>query len=590
MPGICGAIRLASANNDHSPGELVALMLAASHPETFYASSRWNCPTGNACFASLGLASLQQGAIGAPHFLAGVVYGKANFSRPDSDWHSGIRGSFSAAFRDSRDGVYTISVDRTASEPVYYTKCLGHLCFASECRALLSLPGVSRDADFGGLSSLLLSGHFLEDTTLFRSVRRLPGGQALRVQNGSAEKFVYWRFAPGSRESGGEQQLLDSLDRTICHAVESSIGGTPGEIAVFLSGGYDSRAILGYARRMPGLCTVSWGTGDSNVGTDAELAGRLASICGAKHLFLKRDVTNYGDDFEEAAAATEYQSDVAAFHPQEYRLIRGLQANGIRRVVRGDETFGWKKEVFSLQGAFARVGLRRFGLVEGFAEFFRPGPASLLEAASEDQSRLLASTASGMSRNQLKDCFYFTQRLQNYLNSCAVFKQRLLEHSNPLLSDEVLDLLSFVPDALRSDKLLLRSLVKRRFPDLHAVGYARADGLEDWTALRNMDSPLRRYLKTQLDDEDSGVWILYNRRRLLAAFHDPRDSGGYRSGGLVRRGLMRLSRDILKQILPRGADHFQALLNLRAPVSNTKTLLRFLVVKQWIDRCSPVLS
>jgi asparagine synthetase B (glutamine-hydrolysing) len=589
MSGIFGAIRLAPANSGYGPGELVALMLAASKTEPFYTSKKWKCPTGNACFASSGLSSLQQGAVGSPGFLEGVIYGKMSFSDSEGVWLSGVRGSFSAAMRDSRGGSYTIVADRSASEPVYHTECLGHLCFASECGALISLPGVSRDADFGALSSLLLSGHLLEDTTLFRGVRRLPGGQALRVQNGSTEKLVYWRFAPGSREPVGEQELLDRLDGTLCNAVESSIGGTPGETAVFLSGGYDSRAILGYARRIPGLCTVSWGATDSSPGTDAELAGKLASICGANHLFLKRDLPDYGKLFEEAAAVTEYQSDVAAFHPQEFRLMRQLQASGIRRVVRGDETFGWKKQALSPHGALARVGLRRFGLVEGFAEFFRPGPARLLKAASEAQAGALISKASDMSWNQFKDQLYFTQRLQNYLNSCAVFKQRLFEHSNPLLSDEVLDLLCFVPEALRTDKRLLRLLVARQFPELHAVRYASADGLEDWPKLRSSDSPLRRYLKSQLDDEESGVWTLFDRRHLLAAFHSCRDSGRYSVGGLVGRGLTRLSRDILKPVSPQGADHFQAMLNLRTPISNTKALLRFLVVKQWVDRCCPVL-
>ena len=590
MPGIFGAIRLAPASSGYGPGQLVALMLAAPKSEPSYTSSRWDCPTGNACFASWGLASLQQATTGIPEFLAGVIYGKMNFRRSDDGWLPGVRGTFSAALKDSRDGSYAIIADRSASEPVYYTESCGHLCFASECGALVSLPGVSRDADFGALSSLLVSGHLLGDATLFRSVRRLPGGQALRVQGGSMKKFAHWRFCPGSRGPVGEQELLDRLDRTLRDAVESAIGGTPGETAVFLSGGCDSRAILGYARRLPGLCTVSWGTGARSPGTDAEIAERLASLCGTKHLFLERGVSDYGKHFEDAAAVTEYQSDVAAFHPQEFRLMRQLQAGGIRRVVRGDETFGWKKQALSPQGALARVGLRRFGLVEGFTDFFRPGPASVLTAASEAQAGLLIAKDPGMSWNQLKDRLYFTQRLQNYLNSCAVFKQRLFEHSNPLLCDEVLDLLSFVPDAWREDKRLLRLLVARKFPELHAVGYAGADGLEDWSQLCRSDSPLRTYLKSQLDDEESGVWTLYDRRHLLAAFHSGRESDGYRIGGLAKRGLTRLSRDLLKPVMPRGADHFQAMLNLRTPISNTKTLLRFLVVKQWIDRCRPVLQ
>ncbi len=41
--------------------------------------------------------------------------------------------------------------------------------------------------------------------------------------------------------------------------------------------------------------------------------------------------------------------------------------------------------------------------------------------------------------------------------------------------------------------------------------------------------------------------------------------------------------------LQRGLDDLQASLALRAPMDNTKILFRFLVVKQWVDRLSPIL-
>jgi len=346
---------------------------------------------------------------------------------------------------------------------------------------------------------------------------------------------------------------------------------------------------LGYARDLPDLRTVSWGLDESTPGTDAEIAQKLASSCGARHLFLRRETADYAALFEEAAAVTEYQSDVAAFHPQEFRLMRGLREAGFRRVIRGDETFGWKNTIHSVSGALARTGLRRFGLIEGLSGCFQPAVAKLLAEESESSSRLLAAKGEERPANRLKDYLYFTQRLQNYLNSCAVFKQRLFEHANPLLDDEVLQLLSFVPDDLRTDKRLLRLLVERKFPALHELGYARSDGLENWPALWKTDSPVRRYLRRQLEDTGSGVWEIYDRSRLQSLFEGRRNSAAYSWGGQARRNFTRLARDAGKPFSPRAADHLQASLALRAPMDNTKILFRFLVVKQWVDRSSPVL-
>jgi len=591
MPGIYGAIRLGECGEQPDSGEIVASMLAAGKTEYTYAVCRRDFPTGGACFASSGLPNLQQSVNGAFGFLTGLAYGRMGLSAlSGSDWLSGVRGSFSFAVCDSRDGTVTVGVDRCASEPIYYTEAVGHLCFAPEPEALLSVSGVSKKADYGALGSLVVSGHLLEDATLFSSIRRLPGGHALRVRRGLVTRLSYWCFAPGSCLPPAEEELLDRLDLALREEVESSLAGEQREnTAIFLSGGYDSRAILGYGQTAGCLRTVSWGTDENSPGTDAEIAGKLASICGARHEFLKREATAFGDLFEEAVAATHYQSDAAAFHPQELQLMRRLCSGGVRRVVRGDETFGWKRRSLSPAGALARVGLRRFGLVEGLSRFFRPYPAALMREASDASAESLLLHASEMTPNQLKDYLYFTQRLQNYLNSCALFKQRVFEHRNPLLSDSVLDLLSFVPDDLREDKKLFRALVARNFPELHAVGYARRDGLENWSVLWKTDSPLRAYLRRQLEDEESGVWDVYDRTYLQEVFDSCSDSARYGLHGLARRGLTRAGRDLLKPLFPRGADHLQAMLNLRSPIGSTKMLLRFLVVKQWIDRSAPVL-
>lgn len=590
MPGICGAIKLEAGRGDHDPGELVSLMLSSMAAEPWYVTKRWECPSGNASMASFGLENLQRSIDGAPRFLEGLSYGQARIARNSGDkWLESLRGSFSMAVRDTRDGSYTVAADRRSSEPVYYAQVSGFLCFAPEVRALLALPGLSRRADQAALAALVTSGHLLEDMTLFRAVRRLTGGQALRVVNGAVRKLVYWQFSPGAAASPGEKELLERLDHVLRSAVEVETRGTAGDTAVFLSGGCDSRVILGYARDVPDLRTVSWGLEETAPGTDAEIARKLASVCGVGHHFLRRETADYAALFEEAAAVTEYQSDVAAFHPQEFRLMRGLREAGFRRVIRGDETFGWKKLAPSVSGALARVGLRRFGLIEGLSGCFHPDVAQLLVDESENSLQLMAAKAAEQPANRLKDYLYFTQRLQNYLNSCAIFKQRWFEHVNPLLADDALELLSLVPDDLRTDKRLLRLLVERKFPALHALGYARADGLEKWPVLWKTDSPVRCYLQKQLADASSGVWEIYDQPRLQSLFEGGRDSVGYRLGGRVRRGFTRLARDVCKPVWPQAADELQASLALRAPMDNTKILFRFLVVKQWVDRFSPIL-
>ena len=270
--------------------------------------------------------------------------------------------------------------------------------------------------------------------------------------------------------------------------------------------------------------------------------------------------------------------------------MRELKQRGFRRVIRGDETFGWKRMNFSRLGAFAHVGLRRFGEVEGLPRLFHPIAArKIIEENACLAEDVLRTTPRG-SENQLKDYFYFHQRLQNYLNSCASFKHSLFEHLNPLLADEVLDFLRLVPDEMREDKQLLRALLEKHFPDLHAIGYAASDGLENWSALWRQDTPVRAYLRDQLQDDRSAVWRLYDRVRIREVFESGDERSSCGAGSLLKRSLTRLGRDLAKPFSRRAGSHLQARLALRAPMAPTKTLLRFIVVKNWVDRYEPDLS
>lgn len=591
MPGIFGAIQLGATSPTTRAEDLVSVILGRSRQESFGSTKYWKCPSGLACFASAGVEGLPKEVDVEELGLHGLCYGTALFPRsPQDDWLGQLKGFHSLAVQDNRHGGYCLAADRRGSQPVYYAIAAGFLCFAPEVGALLKLPGMSREPDYGALGSLVASGHLLEDATLFRAIRRLQGGCCVRVRGSGFHRLRYWDFLPGSQGRRRPEDLLGQLGEIIKRAVGGDLSPDPEGTAIFLSGGCDSRVILGAARCFGPLHTVSWGLDRDATGTDAAIAEQLAARCGSEHIFLPRAVDDFGAMFEEANAITEGQSDAAAFHPQEFRLMRELKQRGFRRVIRGDEAFGWKRMNFSRLGAFAHVGLRRFSEVEGLPLLFQQRAARKIIEENTYLAETVLRSGPGGSENQRKDYFYFHQRLQNYLNSCASFKNCLFEHLNPLLADEVLDYLSLVPDEMREDKQLLRILLKKHFPDLHAVGYATSDGLENWSALWRQDTPARAYLKEQLQDDRSAVWDIYDRVRIGEIVESRKDSSSYGTGGLLRRSLTRLCRDLAKPFSRRAGSHLQARLAMRAPLAPTKILLRFIVVKNWVDRYEPDFS
>src|SRR5207245_269614 len=124
-------------------------------------------------------------------------------------------------------------------------------------------------------------------------VRRLRGGHALRRRAGRVELLRYWQYQPGLRPARlSARELEEELGRLVCAAVRRNLGA-PERAIIFLSGGADSRGILGGALRAVGgdggrLSTVTWGAERGGADSDVAVAERIAALAGTRHRFLLR--------------------------------------------------------------------------------------------------------------------------------------------------------------------------------------------------------------------------------------------------------------------------------------------------------------
>jgi asparagine synthetase B (glutamine-hydrolysing) len=590
VPGIFGVsiFRQARGNPATEAKRLLAGMLEMSLREDFYEDlPPADCGAGSMLAVS-GLPEVGR-RISPSAGSTGVSYGQVRCEMASSRFDPVLLGGFFSLACVDAEGTLWVVADKRASEPVYYTTFGNVLCFAPEVQALSGLQGVSKEKDCAAMASLIVAGHLYSDQTLYRGIRRLKGGHALRVADGNVQTVEYWRFAPGSRASRTSPVLLASelADRIVASVPRDLAGSKAEDTAVFLSGGYDSRAILGAsaAVRSPSeLRTVTWGLDEGEAGSDAAVALHLSQASGTSHRFFRRGGRDYGPSFEESCRYTEWQSDVAAFHPEETAIMRQLRGDGFRRVLRGDEAFGWKRAVSSLTAAPFLVGLRPFHLAEGLQAILRPEAYREMSEASRPVWEEITRNLGDAEPNQVKDRLYFTERLQNYLNSAAVYKRAFLDHRNPLLSDEILEFMSCVPDELREHKELMKRAVKQIFPSLAAVPLASKSGLEDWEKLMHVKSSFRSYLLAQLADRQSPVWEIFRRdalERLLAAGPDARL--GYSSIAVAAKVGRQLGRSAFGAVFPSAKDHFRAALAFAAPPDKTKIFMRFLVIKNWCD-------
>src|SRR5215472_6721912 len=90
-----------------------------------------------------------------------------------------LNGMFAFAFYDSVRRILLCARDRFGIKPLYYVHQGGHFAFASELKALLKLPFVSREIDRQALFDYLSLLYVPGSQSILASVRRLAAGHWL---------------------------------------------------------------------------------------------------------------------------------------------------------------------------------------------------------------------------------------------------------------------------------------------------------------------------------------------------------------------------------------------------------------------------
>ncbi len=164
-----------------------------------------------------------------------------------------IDGMFALALWDDRKKIGLLARDRLGKKPLYYERRDGRLYFASELKALLKIPGSTREVDLQALHHFLSLKHVPHPFSIFKGIRMLPPAHTLLFRIG-AEPVVsrYW-FPDFSPDPGvaqlTEEELVGELLRLLRRAVEKRLmSDVP--IGSLLSGGIDSSLVTAMAAEM----------------------------------------------------------------------------------------------------------------------------------------------------------------------------------------------------------------------------------------------------------------------------------------------------------------------------------------------------
>jgi asparagine synthase (glutamine-hydrolysing) len=154
-----------------------------------------------------------------------------------------LRGMFALALWDGRTRTLLAARDRAGEKPLYWTLTSRGLLLASEVKALLVRPEVTRELDLEAVDQFLTYEYVLAPRTVLKGIHKLPPGHYLIYRDGQVTIHRYWDAAAVRVRAWSDDDAAEALRAALQKAtVGQMMADVP--LGAFLSGGIDSSSIV----------------------------------------------------------------------------------------------------------------------------------------------------------------------------------------------------------------------------------------------------------------------------------------------------------------------------------------------------------
>lgn len=166
-----------------------------------------------------------------------------------------LTGMFAFALYDAHERVLTLARDPFGIKPLFYVARDDGFAFASELKAMLDLPGVSRVVDAQQVHDYLVwNTTDAGERTFYRDVRRLEPGHLMRVDHrgriiDGPRPYITFSIQPAAEMTAGEaiERVRETFLDNLRFHLRSDV-----RVGCALSGGIDSSAIVCGLRHIGG--------------------------------------------------------------------------------------------------------------------------------------------------------------------------------------------------------------------------------------------------------------------------------------------------------------------------------------------------
>lgn len=267
-----------------------------------------------------------------------------------------LNGDFAFALWDAKRRRMVLARDRMGVRPLFHARRGDTLFFASEIKALLTVPGIVAELDPFALDQIFTLWTPLAPRTIFRGISELPPGHLMLVEPGRTEIRRWWQQT--FPDAGDVQQKPDAVEELRALLDDATRIRLRADVPVgsYLSGGLDSSLVSALAARaLPGnIQTFSLGF-DTQEHDESRWQAMMAATLGVEHHAVRCTANDIGRLFPEVIRHVERPILRTAPAPLA-KLSALVHEHDLKAVLTGEGA----DELFAGYDIFREAKLRRF--------------------------------------------------------------------------------------------------------------------------------------------------------------------------------------------------------------------------------------